>query len=37
MVQHTAIFSYKKADQKNDAIFNDLERPYPKFQGHAIL
>ena len=24
-------------DLSNGAIFYDLERPYPQFQGHAIL
>ena len=43
MVQRRAILTM--ADQQkvvcddlsNGAIFNDLERPLPRFQGHAIL
>jgi len=42
MVQHTAIVTM--ADQQKvaydlskGAIFNDLERPLPQFQGHAVL
>jgi len=27
----------KLYDLSNGAIFIDLERPYPRFQGHAIL
>ena len=42
MVQHRAMLTmadqYKVVyDLSNGAIFNDLERPLPRFQGHAIL
>ena len=32
-----ARYSDLKYDLSNGAIFNDLEDPYPQFQGHAIL
>jgi len=42
MIQDRAIFT--TVDQQkveyglsNGAIFNNLERPLPRFQGHAIL
>jgi len=41
-VQDRAIFTMVHQqkvvyDLSNGAIFNDLEWPYPRFQGHAIL
>jgi len=39
MVQHTYYGRPIEIvyDLSNGAIFNDLERPLPQYQGHAIL
>jgi len=42
MVQHTVILAMADQwkvvyDLSNGAIFNDLERPYHQFLGHAIV
>jgi len=42
IVQHRAILTMANQqkvvyDLLNAAIFNDLERPLPRFQGHSIL